>query len=307
MESTGTTRLVRNRAVNGLISTCTSCDLGKRVGGFLISVRPFFLRDLRDSCIAFSGNLPLLLAIMLEDDVYDIIDRLETDDGVAAGLAKLDLLLVGLIPSIKIWRKTGIKPQDLFTFTNLQDRLDANIASSLLPLYRRFQYESNSTEKSLILTTNRCLQGLLLVHPASRKLFRKSLNMKLILTMVNQDAELMGYEIAVSLVSLLIHILLRSLQNFRVFEQNNGCAIVIEKLQLTPSLAHKSPSHHQQDLNFKIIEFLVFYLVDETGEDTGFEPGPGPRLTVENKADLFRPFFVGIDDLIDNLNDLNNL
>lgn len=245
--------------------------------------------------------------LIMEDAVYNITDQLESDDGVADGLQQLDQLLVQLIPSIKTWRKTGTKPQDLATFTQLQDRLESNIASSLLPLYRRFQYELNDTDTSLVITTNRCLQGLLLVHPESRKLFHKAQNMRLVLSMVKNDAGVMGYGVAVSLLSLLIHILLRSLKNFRVFEQNNGCEIVIEKLQLAQSLAHKSPSIDQQNLNFKIIEFLVFYLVDETGDDVGFEPGPWPKLTLEEKADLFRPFFAGIDDLIDNLNGLKNL
>lgn len=244
---------------------------------------------------------------MMEDAVYNITDQLESEDGVADGLQQLDRLLVQLIPSIKTWRKTGTKPQDLATFTQLQDRLESNIASSLLPLYRRFQYELNDTDTSLVITTNRCLQGLLLIHPESRKLFHKAQNMRLVLSMVKNDAGVMGYGVAVSLLSLLIHILLRSLKNFRVFEQNDGCEIVIEKLRLGQSLAHESPSVDQQNLNFKIIEFLVFYLVDETGDDLGFEPGPCPKLTLDEKADLFRPFFVGIDDLIENLNDLKNL
>ncbi|KAK7675957.1 hypothetical protein QCA50_021092 [Cerrena zonata] len=104
----------------------------------------------------------------------------------------------------------------------------------------------------------------------------------------------------------------------RVFEDNDGCAIVIRKLELTTSISDTQPTSspslpnkifNQQDLNFKIIEFLVFYLIDET-EIFPHQNNTHNKLKIRSlkeKAEFFRPEFLGIDDLIEHLNHLKNL
>lgn len=311
----------------------------------------------------------------MRDTVLSIIDCLEDESTarIRVGLDDLDELLQQLVPYIRAWRQNpnGIKHPKLVQFESLQDLFESNITNALLLVYNYLLRHLDDASTPLrvyfpmILTANRLLQGILLIHPNSRNIISRAKNMKLILSFLqlphdssgqedifneedgnhtdedddhnnknkernhnrkisgssshsNGNTNSISIEVSISFISLLIHILLKNLQNFRVFEDNDGCAIVIRKLELTTSISDTQPTSspslpnkifNQQDLNFKIIEFLVFYLIDET-EIFPHQNNTHNKLKIRSlkeKAEFFRPEFLGIDDLIEHLNHLKNL
>ncbi|KAG2733327.1 hypothetical protein G9P44_004317 [Scheffersomyces stipitis] len=269
----------------------------------------------------------------MEDILSDIKDHLDTEDfgQISEGLEQLDLLLSRLLPEIVKFQNGSVlsasnkgihtgngSGTSLNSFIALQDSFRFNVASSLLNYYSLVS-SNNSTTQNLdedeinnaTLKCNRLLQGLLLLHPESRSLFHRQKNMDAILGLFEKNNSI---EIAVSMITTLIHILLKDLVNFRNFEENYGCSILIRRFKLSSFDMSKINNHKdskkiytQQDLNFKIIEFLIFYLIDE---HTVANPGSESKAqikTVEEKSNLFRKDFPEIDSLIENLNELKDL
>jgi hypothetical protein len=267
-----------------------------------------------------------------------IVEDLEAADGGAAedtGLSALDALLRSLVPYVEpAAAERDAAP--LRQFCQLQDTFDHNLTAALLHVYRRLAAAPRSAAaEAELLQCNRLLQGLLLLHPPSRNLFARRANMALILAFLRptpaqpapaQPAPTPPTPPAASaapavapltppfptataaalLVLTLIHILLKNLPNFRTFEQCDGCALVISHLNLVALAragAAAGAADTQQLLNFKLIEFLVFYLVDES---QNFAPGAQTRL-VAAKIDLFRGAFPEIGLLVENLADLKNM
>lgn len=248
----------------------------------------------------------------MEDTILEIIDHLDSThiDDLIQGIVKLDEVLSLLLPYITASRKNPQVPRNvkLANFISLQDNFQYNIPSHLIQFYKVIWDDIGRVDINIILTCNRLLQGLLLLHPESRKIFNRLNNMNTMLNFVRitdggDDKPHLPIEVTISFISTLIHILLKDLTNFRVFEENNGCSIVIKKLQLSSFPPHKdSQPSKQQELNFKVIEFLIFYLIDEN-EITS----TSKRRTTQEKSELFRPDFPEIDSLVESLNDLKNI
>lgn len=281
----------------------------------------------------------------MEDNILAIVDLLDSQniEEICKGLNKLDALLLRLLPQIegswtpkvsrsldetkspfRLSSKGGnledgtrspkpsedpkIRPstktngsEELKLFLKLQDNFQFNIASHLLNYYKHVQEIDDD-----ILTCNRLLQGLLLIHPASRKLFNRDLNMKLMIGFLDDDR--LFIRVTISFISTIIHILLKDLRNFRVFEANNGCSLLIRKFNLSsfdPKTSLNSSSAEgtltQQNLNFKIIEFLIFYMIEED-----MIPNEVTKSIAEKSA-LFRDDFPEIDSLVENLSELKDL
>lgn len=264
-----------------------------------------------------------------------IVENLEAADGGAAedaGLSALDALLRSLVPYVEP-APAERDAAPLRQFGLLQDTFDHNLTAALLHVYRRLAAAPRTAAaEAELLRCNRLLQGLLLLHPPSRNLFARRANMALILAFLRPAPALPAptppaalpaptppaapavatptppfptATAAALLVLTLIHILLKNLHNFRTFEQCDGCALVISHLNLVALAAGTAAgaADTQQLLNFKLIEFLVFYLVDESHN---FAPGAQTRL-VAAKIDLFRGAFPEIGLLVDNLADLKNI
>ena len=200
----------------------------------------------------------------------------------------------------------------LTEFQALQDQYEYNIVNLLLSTYKQLKSNDatdteNVSNQENILLMNKLLQGLLLIHPNSRKIFSKKDNMMLMISFIQNS----GNEtptVVISFISTLVHILLKNLDNFRAFEKCGGCAAIIKhfNLQALQTTANTNPK--QQELNFKIIEFLLFYFVDEN--EVSFDHSTTPfakKLSIDDKASFFREKFPGIDGLIINLNDLKSL
>lgn len=255
----------------------------------------------------------------MEDKMLEIIDHLDSNDitEISTGLELLDVLLRSLLPYIKTYSKLKSKrtslqpqriPQELNTFIELQDNFQYNITEHLLNIYKLNPIEVNY---DTFLITNRLLQGLLLIHSNSRQLFHRQRNMKLILDLllISEDINI---ELTISIITTLIHILLKDFINYRIFENLNGCSILIKKFKLTSfdnltkdqTVNTTSISIDQKNLNFKIIEFLMFYLTDENvpGNDNSTN-----IKSIKDKSNYFKQDFPEIDDLIQSLNELKDL
>lgn len=74
-------------------------------------------------------------------------------------------------------------------------------------------------------------------------------------------------------------------------------------LQLSPENENVAGelANIQQSLHFKVVEFLIFYMTDESE----LKDGRAPVRTVAEKAGYIKPQFPAIEDLIENLNDLS--
>lgn len=236
---------------------------------------------------------------LMESAINHIIYSLEGQlwEEICAGVIELNDFLALLVPYVATARNSLTKHPSLARFLALQDGFQHNLASRLLCVYRYTKVDNIQGEKYMetILMTNRLLQGLLLLHPDSRLVFSSASNMQCVLQFVGRKDLPLG--LMVLFVSTLIHILLKNSKNMRQFEQLNGCTAVIQHLALL-SLTEAPQEHlQQQELNFKIIEFLLFYFIDES-------PLPPPRLSTAQKIELFRPGFSHIDVLVRNLDDL---
>lgn len=246
--------------------------------------------------------------------VLAVLDAFDVDQN--EGLDALDVLLHELLPHVTSQRKNpNARHPDLTAFIVSQDSVECNLATALVDLYKEHSEMALSSQK-MLLRTNRLLQGLLLIHPPSRRVFSRKAHMGLIIGYLRlpndeESENSVPVELTVSFISLLIHILLKNARNLRVFEDQKGYSVLMEKLllsdTLSPGLAAPSRVAGQQDLNFKIIEFLVFYLVDENETDFRETCAGISLLSVKDKAALIRPSFDGIDDLISNLDELKTV
>ncbi|KAF3993412.1 hypothetical protein FT663_00435 [Candidozyma haemuli var. vulneris] len=219
------------------------------------------------------------------------------------GINQLESLLKSLTPSIQKSHTSGSMDSRLLAFITLQENFQYNLCSELIPAYRTLQGAGQMANTSTLIQINTAMMGLLLIHPESRNVFSKKANMSLILGFLDPDNGSYQLDRCASFVSLLIHILLRNLRNMRVFEACGGCMAIIRLLQLTPD--NNEPSEGdtamQQTLHFKVVEFLIFYMTDESE----WKDGNAPVRTVSEKAGFIKPEFPAIEDLIENLNDLS--
>lgn len=221
---------------------------------------------------------------------------------VVLALGTLDSLLVSLVPSLRKLQNSGTTDTRLAALVALQDNFQHNLVAALVAAYRTFDAEPDLVEESTLSLANHLLQGMLLIHPDSRRLFARRSTMALMLSFLSAEHPLHLLDMCILFVSLLVPMLLKNLRNVRVFEACGGCLLVIRQLQFASTEALHAPQ--QQNLHFKVIEFLIFYLSDESDLTRLPENAGVPTLTIQEKAELFRADFPGIDDLIAHLNDL---
>ncbi|CAH6719479.1 hypothetical protein CLIB1444_02S09472 [[Candida] jaroonii] len=247
---------------------------------------------------------------MAEDDMESQILPIISDfddqnmDKFVEGLDSLEKILTSMLPHIENQRNTVVKSGKIGKFLKLQDNFQFNITQHLVKCNDLIYENIDDISTELIIRYTRSLQGILLIHPSSRTIFNSNIQMTKVLKFIELDNSKYPFEINISFISLLLHILLKDLKNFRTFETCNGCSIIIKKLNLS-DFQLKNPSKNsksdQQVLNFKIIEFLIFYLNEEDKFDFP------DKKTVKQKSDFFRKDFPGIDNLIESLNDLKNI
>ncbi|EER34758.1 predicted protein [Candida tropicalis MYA-3404] len=227
----------------------------------------------------------------MDKDIIEIIDLLTSNElpTISQGLNELNNLLSSLIPFIKQYQTTSSISSKLEQFENLQNSFQYNLAQHLVPLY---SYDLNVDQ---FLLCNKLLQGLLLIHPNSRSIFNLSKNMKYVIDLLESN---LNIKLTISLISTLIHILLKNFENYRVFEKLNGCSVLIKHFKLSSfEKIQDGNEEFNNNLNFKIIEFLMLYLLEE----------PKGGKSINEKSQFFVKDFPEIDSLIENLSQLYNL
>lgn len=241
----------------------------------------------------------------MESQILHIINGFD-DKSMVKFIESLDILeklLTSLLPHIENQRNTVVKSGKVGKFLKLQDNFQYNITQHMVICNDLIYENIDNISTELVIRYTRLLQGILLIHPSSRTIFNSNVQMTKVLKFIELDNSKYSFEFNISFISLLLHILLKDLKNFRSFENCNGCSIIIKKLNLS-DFQLKNPSKDskadQQVLNFKIIEFLIFYLNEE---DKDFPD----KKTIKQKSDFFRKDFPGIDNLIESLNDLKNI
>lgn len=279
----------------------------------------------------------------MEQELTQIINLLTSNElpTTLTGLEQTHKLLMSLLPSIKqyqnllmntnnnalMYNQRHIKQnrdlQQLIQFQILQDNFQYNLLQYLLPIYDKYELTLND-----YLLSNQIIQGILLIHPNSKRIFSiNHHNMKIILDLLdgcnntnnnnnNKDSANDNIKLSISLISTLIHILLKNYDNYRIFEDLNGCSILIKHFKLSSfenindqnntNTNTNSNNNNNEDeelnnnLNFKIIEFLMLYLSEEIDNSRGGK-------SIQEKSQFFINDFPEIDSLIENLNQLNNL
>lgn len=238
-------------------------------------------------------KLPTHMKKVIADVIHKLTSR--SYPQIIEGLSMLEPILQSLVPSVKASHQTQVMDSKLSAFIALQDSFQFNLVIAFLDVYDYFGANPKEVQPCHILNANHHVCGLLLIHRDSRKLFERERNMQLILSLLDKRHSLSTPKVCVSLLSLLVHILVKSSHNLRTFEKMQGCEIIGQHLQFTeescPSL---------EELSLKVVEFYIFYLTDEKGLE-------GKTRSIEEKANFLRPDFPGIDELLRNLENLNTL
>ncbi|KAJ5561667.1 hypothetical protein N7535_003871 [Penicillium sp. DV-2018c] len=149
-------------------------------------------------------------------------------------------------------------------FSKLQESFQWNIAIRLVScLERLLGRGSNGTADMLIVCTLDLIQGALLLHRGSRKLFAREIYMNLLLDLLDpincpavQSATLLT----------LVTALLDCPANTRTFEDLDGL------LTVTSLFKQRATS---REVKLKLVEFLYFYLMPETPTPAPMSPPPG--------------------------------
>lgn len=144
------------------------------------------------------------------------------------------------------------------TNSNKQNQHPTNtpqVATRLIETLDRLLGLGNGTDINLLIASALdLLQGTLLLHPPSRTLFGRERNMNLLLDLLDP---LSSPSILQATLHVLVCALLDHPHNTRVFENVDGI------LTLTSLFKSRSTP---KELKLKVIEFLYFYLMPETGD-----------------------------------------
>ncbi|RPA89250.1 hypothetical protein L873DRAFT_1839297 [Choiromyces venosus 120613-1] len=154
-------------------------------------------------------------------------------------------------------------------FLRLQSGFEWNVTIRLISCLERLLGRTNTGQNNLlILSTLDLIQGMLLLHPQSRKLFAREIHMNVLLDLL--DAESNDAVQCATLLTLVCG-LLDNPANTRTFESLDGLATVTSlfKRRDTP-----------REVKLKILEFLYFYLMPEVSSP----PAPTPRAQGERSS-----------------------
>ncbi|KAK9324808.1 cell division protein Cdc14 [Lipomyces orientalis] len=140
-------------------------------------------------------------------------------------------------------------------FLRLQDGFEWNLALRLVScLERLLGQESNDQTTLLMLSTLDLLRGVLLIHPASRRVFAREVNMTILLDLLEPQSSAAAIQAAT--VNTLSCALVEEWPNVRTFEALDGLASVC-------SLFTRKDT--EKEVKLRILEFLFFYLIPEPG------------------------------------------
>lgn len=195
------------------------------------------------------------------------------------------------------------KPNDAAfrEFMRLQNGFEWNVTIRLISCLERLLGRTNNNQNNLlILSSLDLIQGMLLLHAQSRKLFAREIHMNVLLDLL--DAGNSGAVQSATLLTL-VCALIDHPANTRVFETLDGLATVTSlfKRRDTP-----------RDVKLKILEFLYFYLMPETQTEVPPAPTTPSRKplksnesricrTTEEKQAMLGGFMSNVEGLVADL------
>jgi hypothetical protein len=147
----------------------------------------------------------------------------------------------------------------------------ATVSSRLIATLERLLSTPPGTSDTLILSTLQTLQGTLLLHPPSRHHFSLSINMTLLLDLLDSSNPA-GIQSSALLV--LVSALLGEPRNARAFENEGGLEVV------TGLLGRKGTD---RTVKGEIVEFLWFWLSPEAPTDSTTPKSTPPATAVRVK------------------------
>ncbi|KAK9477208.1 cell division protein Cdc14 [Lipomyces japonicus] len=143
-------------------------------------------------------------------------------------------------------------------FLRLQDGFEWNIALRLISCMEKLLgQESNDLTTLLLLSSLDLLQGVLLIHAPSRRVFARDVNMTILLDLLEPQSS--SPQIQSATVNTLVCALVEEWPNVRTFENLDGLA------SMCTLFKRKSTD---KEVKLKILEFLFFYLVPESSSSS---------------------------------------
>lgn len=172
-------------------------------------------------------------------------------------------------------------------FILLQDLVEYNLVNNLINLLNwsiRDQGHDvsdatdDSVKNQIICLNLKILQGCLLLHPNSRKLFHNEHSMSILVGLLHPKLNAsMRTNIIICCIPTLVSSLVRNVANLRLFEQLNGPEIICNLLKgKNISINNRIDDEVEwQKVQVKVLEFLFFYLVPEFKSEGGQDQGRG--------------------------------
>lgn len=160
-------------------------------------------------------------------------------------------------------------------FNELQNDINYNICNQLLKLIIRienFEIDNKIIKKKeideLMIKILQILQGILLIHPNSRNIFKGKFNIKLLINLLNPKSDFKpNFIIIIETVLLLVSLFIRNCENLRNFEELNGIKLICELIkgdyENITQTGDENQLNNWQNIRIKSLEFLFFYLIPE--------------------------------------------
>lgn len=160
-------------------------------------------------------------------------------------------------------------------FFRLQEGFEGNVASRLVGcLERLLGMPGNENTNAVILSALELLQGVLLLHPPSRTLFRQEIHMTVILDLL--DVAIPPNVQSQALLAL-VSALLGNPENTRAFERLDGLMTVASLFKSRATA---------QEVKLKAVEFFYFYLMPEAVANGTQKPSGNVRTSVGKASDV---------------------
>lgn len=137
------------------------------------------------------------------------------------------------------WKLPNKNDKIFGEFITLQDLVEYNLVNNLINLLnwaiihqRNDASEPNRNTNPIICLDLKILQGCLLLHPNSRKLFHNEHSMSILIGLLNPNLNFsMRTNIIICCIPTLVASLVRNVLNLRLFEQLNGPEIICNLLK----------------------------------------------------------------------------
>lgn len=274
----------------------------------------------------------------LEEYLFDSLDRLYSTEpsSIHDGLQRLDALLGQLCVEtnklrkqklmkqyngrnikhqyshMRKWKVPGQDSSVFGEFLKLQENFQLNVAIGIIYCLNQFDIKNNKQSNyphEFICLAHKVLQGVLLLHPSSRELFHRDANMKLLLSFLI-NTKYYTPSVQTSTIQTLVCCLVRSVRNFRKYENLNGIEVICNLFN------KKSTS---KEVKLKILEFLFFYLIPETSinleksfelnldeleilsQSKSLYKDGHVRRTTKEKATILKKYIRNVDELVEEL------